>query len=829
MSDQFNETDRERIISVDIQEEMRKSYIDYAMSVIVSRALPDVRDGLKPVQRRILYAMDELHLSPDKPYRKSARIVGDTMGKYHPHGDSSIYDAMVRMAQEFSIRYMLVDGHGNFGSIDGDGAAAMRYTEARMSKLSMELLADIQKDTVDYRPNFDESLKEPEVLPSRFPNLLVNGAAGIAVGMATNIPPHNLREVIDGVVKMIDNYVMEDRETEIEELLEIIKGPDFPTGATILGRKGTVEAYRTGKGKIKVRADAEIEPMGKRQRIVVTEIPYQVNKARLIEKIADLVKDKKIEGISDLRDESNRTGMRIVIELKRDANANVILNQLYKNTQMQETFGVNMLALVNNEPKVLNLKDMLHYYLEHQKDVVTRRTQYDLRKAEERAHILEGLRVALDHIDEVIRIIRGSNSTNEAKEKLMSTFALSEVQSQAIVDMRLRTLTGLEREKLENEYLELQEKIKELRGILADDKRLYGVIKEEILIIREKYGDDRRTKLTHDEGELDIEDLIIEENSVITMTHLGYVKRIPLDTYRSQNRGGRGIKGITTREEDFVENLFVTSTHNYILFFTNRGKVYRLKAYEIPEAGRTARGTAIVNLLQIDPGEKITAVIPVREYQEGSYLMMATQQGQVKKTSIMEYENIRVSGLIAIGLREDDELISVKFTDGNEEVIIGTKKGQAIRFHETDVRPTGRTSMGVRSIKLGEDDQVIGMDLLSEGTQLLVVTENGLGKRTDLSEFNVQRRGGKGVKLYRQTKRTGAISSIRIVNEEEEILIITSEGVIIRLRVKEISVQGRITQGVKLINLEDDIKVVCVAKVVEDDEEIDKIDKIEEK
>ena len=824
MSDQFNETDRERIISVDIQEEMRKSYIDYAMSVIVSRALPDVRDGLKPVQRRILYAMDELHLSPDKPYRKSARIVGDTMGKYHPHGDSSIYDAMVRMAQEFSIRYMLVDGHGNFGSIDGDGAAAMRYTEARMSKLSMELLADIQKDTVDYRPNFDESLKEPEVLPSRFPNLLVNGAAGIAVGMATNIPPHNLREVIDGVVKMIDNYVMEDRETEIEELLEIIKGPDFPTGATILGRKGTVEAYRTGKGKIKVRADAEIEPMGKRQRIVVTEIPYQVNKARLIEKIADLVKDKKIEGISDLRDESNRTGMRIVIELKRDANANVILNQLYKNTQMQETFGVNMLALVNNEPKVLNLKDMLHYYLEHQKDVVTRRTQYDLRKAEERAHILEGLRVALDHIDEVIRIIRGSNSTNEAKEKLMSTFALSEVQSQAIVDMRLRTLTGLEREKLENEYLELQEKIKELRGILADDKRLYGVIKEEILIIREKYGDDRRTKLTHDEGELDIEDLIIEENSVITMTHLGYVKRIPLDTYRSQNRGGRGIKGITTREEDFVENLFVTSTHNYILFFTNRGKVYRLKAYEIPEAGRTARGTAIVNLLQIDPGEKITAVIPVREYQEGSYLMMATQQGQVKKTSIMEYENIRVSGLIAIGLREDDELISVKFTDGNEEVIIGTKKGQAIRFHETDVRPTGRTSMGVRSIKLGEDDQVIGMDLLSEGTQLLVVTENGLGKRTDLSEFNVQRRGGKGVKLYRQTKRTGAISSIRIVNEEEEILIITSEGVIIRLRVKEISVQGRITQGVKLINLEDDIKVVCVAKVVEDDEEIDKIE-----
>ncbi len=822
MSDQFNETEFDRIISVDIQEEMRKSYIDYAMSVIVSRALPDVRDGLKPVQRRILYSMDELNLSPDKPYRKSARIVGDTMGKYHPHGDSSIYDAMVRMAQDFSTRYMLVDGHGNFGSIDGDGAAAMRYTEARMSKLSMELLADIQKETVDYRPNFDESLKEPEVLPARFPNLLVNGAAGIAVGMATNIPPHNLREVISGVVKIIDNYVLEDRETTIEELLEIIKGPDFPTGATILGRQGIVEAYRTGRGRVKVRADAEIETMGNnRQRIVVTEIPYQVNKARLIEKIADLVKDKKIEGISDLRDESNRTGMRIVIELKRDANANVILNQLYKNTQMQETFGVNMLALVNNEPKVLNLKDMLHYYLEHQKDVVTRRTQYDLRKAEERAHILEGLRIALDHIDEVIRMIRSSSSTNEAKEKLMAAFALSEAQAQAIVDMRLRTLTGLEREKIENEYRELQATIQELRGILADEKRLYGVIKEEILIIREKYGDDRRTKLTHDEGELDIEDLIIEENSVITMTHLGYVKRIPLNTYRSQNRGGRGIKGMQTREEDFVENLFITSTHNYILFFTNKGKVYRLKAYEIPESGRTARGTAIVNLLQIDPGEKITAVIPVREYQEGLYLMMATQQGQVKKTSIMEYENIRVSGLLAIGLREDDELISVKATCGNQEVIVGTKKGQAIRFHESDVRPTGRTSMGVKAINLYEDDEVIGMDLISEGDQLLIVTENGLGKRTDLSEFNVQRRGGKGVKLYRQTSKTGQVIGIRVVNDEEEVLLITSEGIIIRLRVKEISIQGRITQGVKLINLEDEVKVVCFAKVVEEEEEID--------
>lgn len=820
MSDQFNETEFDRIISVDIQEEMRKSYIDYAMSVIVSRALPDVRDGLKPVQRRILYSMDELNLSPDKPYRKSARIVGDTMGKYHPHGDSSIYDAMVRMAQDFSTRYMLVDGHGNFGSIDGDGAAAMRYTEARMSKLSMELLADIQKETVDYRPNFDESLKEPEVLPARFPNLLVNGAAGIAVGMATNIPPHNLREVISGVVKIIDNYVLEDRETTIEELLEIIKGPDFPTGATILGRQGIVEAYRTGRGRVKVRADAEIETMGNnRQRIVVTEIPYQVNKARLIEKIADLVKDKKIEGISDLRDESNRTGMRIVIELKRDANANVILNQLYKNTQMQETFGVNMLALVNNEPKVLNLKDMLHYYLEHQKDVVTRRTQYDLRKAEERAHILEGLRIALDHIDEVIRMIRSSSSTNEAKEKLMAAFALSEAQAQAIVDMRLRTLTGLEREKIENEYRELQATIQELRGILADEKRLYGVIKEEILIIREKYGDDRRTKLTHDEGELDIEDLIIEENSVITMTHLGYVKRIPLNTYRSQNRGGRGIKGMQTREEDFVENLFITSTHNYILFFTNKGKVYRLKAYEIPESGRTARGTAIVNLLQIDPGEKITAVIPVREYQEGLYLMMATQQGQVKKTSIMEYENIRVSGLLAIGLREDDELISVKATCGNQEVIVGTKKGQAIRFHESDVRPTGRTSMGVKAINLYEDDEVIGMDLISEGDQLLIVTENGLGKRTDLSEFNVQRRGGKGVKLYRQTSKTGQVIGIRVVNDEEEVLLITSEGIIIRLRVKEISIQGRITQGVKLINLEDEVKVVCFAKVVEEEEE----------
>ena len=824
MSDQFNETGFDRIISVDIQEEMRKSYIDYAMSVIVSRALPDVRDGLKPVQRRILYSMDELHLSPDKPHRKSARIVGDTMGKYHPHGDSSIYDAMVRMAQDFSTRYPLVDGHGNFGSVDGDGAAAMRYTEAKLSKLSMELLSDIQKETVDYRPNFDESLKEPVVLPSRYPNLLVNGAAGIAVGMATNIPPHNLQEVIDGVVKIIDNYMFENRETEIDELLDVIKGPDFPTGATILGRQGIIEAYRTGRGKVKVRADAEIEPMGNRQRIVVTEIPYQVNKSRLIEKIADLVKDKRIEGISDLRDESDRTGMRIVIELRRDANANVVLNQLYKNTQMQDTFGINMLALVNNEPKVLNLKDMLQHYLEHQKDVVTRRTQYDLRKAEERAHILEGLRIALDHIDEVIRIIRASNSTQEAKDTLIQTFTLTEAQAQAIVDMRLRTLTGLEREKIEAEYRELQEIIKELKAILGDENQLYRVIKEEIMIIREKYGDDRRTKLTHDEGELDIEDLIIEENSVITMTHLGYVKRIPLNTYRSQNRGGRGIKGMQTRDEDFVENLFVTSTHNYILFFTNKGKVYRLKAYQIPESGRTGRGTAIVNLLQIDPGEKITAVIPVREYQEGDYLLMATKQGQVKKTSIMEYENIRVSGLIAIGLREDDDLITVKATSGDQEVILGTRLGQGIRFKESDVRPTGRTSMGVRGIHLNDDDEVIGMDLITEGDQLLVVTENGLGKRTNLSEFNVQNRGGKGVKLYRFTSKTGHIIGIKVINEEEEVLLITSEGIIIRLRVKEISIQGRITQGVKLINLADDVKVVCFAQVVE--EEIEETDEI---
>lgn len=814
----------DKIISVDLQDEMKKSYIDYAMSVIASRALPDVRDGLKPVHRKILYAMSELNLSPDKPYRKSARIVGDTMGKYHPHGDSSIYDAMVRMAQPFSTRYMLVDGHGNFGSVDGDSAAAMRYTEARLSKISMELLADIDKDTVDYKPNFDESLKEPEVLPARFPNLLVNGTSGIAVGMATNIPPHNLNEVIDGVIKLIDNIIFEDRDTDIEELIEIIKGPDFPTAAKILGKSGIAQAYRTGKGKVKVRATVDIEAMpGNKQRIIVTELPYQVNKARLIEKIADLVKDKKVEGISDLRDESDRNGMRIVIELKRDANANVIINQLYKHTQLQDTFGINMLALVKNEPKVLNLKDMLKYYLEHQKEVVTRRTKYELKKAEDRAHILEGLLKALDFIDEVIRIIRASKSTAEAKLNLIERFDFTEVQSQAIVDMRLRALTGLEREKIENEYAELIEKIKELKAILEDEKRLYQVIKEEILIIKDKYGDARRTEITYDEGEICIEDLIKEEPTVITMTHLGYIKRMPITTYKSQHRGGKGIKGMQTRDEDFVRNLFITSTHHYILFFTNNGKVYRLKAYEIPESSRTARGTAIVNLLQLDPGEYITAVIPLDEYKEDHYLLMATKKGIIKKTNIMEYANIRISGLLAIGLKEDDELIEVKLTNDQQEVILGTKLGQCIRFDEKDVRVTGRTSMGVRGMNLNMEDEVIGMQLVIQGSDLLIVSENGLGKRTKINEFTTQRRGGKGVKLYKITERTGNVVGLKAVNEDNEMFLITTEGIVIRLRVKDISQLGRVTSGVKLMNFSEDIKIASIARIKEeivDEEEI---------
>ncbi|HHW67687.1 MAG TPA: DNA gyrase subunit A [Epulopiscium sp.] len=814
----MEEKEFDKIIPVDIQEEMKRSYIDYAMSVIVSRALPDVRDGLKPVHRRILYAMNELHLSPDKAYKKSARIVGETMGKYHPHGDSSIYDAMVRLAQDFSIRYPLVDGHGNFGSVDGDSAAAMRYTEARLSKIAMELLADIEKETIDFVPNFDESLNEPSVLPARFPNLLVNGTSGIAVGMATNIPPHNLKEVINGVVKIIDNYVEYNRETDIEELLSIIKGPDFPKGAIILGRKGIEEAYRTGRGKIKVRAVADIEQISSsKQRIVVTEIPYMVNKARLIEKIADLVKEKKIEGISDLRDESDRKGMRIVIEIKKDYNANIILNQLYQNTQLQDIFGINMVALVNNEPKTLNLKDMLIHYLNHQKDVVTRRTQFDLRKAEERSHILEGLRIALDHIDEVISIIRSSASTQQAKERLIEAFALSDKQAQAIVDMRLRSLTGLEREKLEEEYRELQETIKELRAILGDEKRLYGVIKEELLIIRQKYGDERKTRIEMDSGELDVEDLIADEPNVITMTHLGYIKRLPLNTYKSQNRGGRGIIGMQTREEDFIEDLFIASTHHYILFFSNKGKVYRLKTYEIPEASRTARGTAIINLLQVDPDENITAVVPVKEYKEGTYLLMVTKKGLIKKTSIMEYENIRKGGLLAINLREDDELIQVKNIVDDEQIFIGTKNGQGILFSEKDVREIGRTGMGVRAMTLNDGDEIIGVGLISEGRDVLFVTEKGLGKRTDIGEFHLQKRGGKGIKTYRLTEKTGKIIGIKMVSEEEEIMMITSEGIIIRLHVAQISKTGRVTQGVKLMNLGENESVVAVAKVVEDE------------
>lgn len=814
----MEEKEFDKIIPVDIQEEMKRSYIDYAMSVIVSRALPDVRDGLKPVHRRILYAMNELRLSPDKAHKKSARIVGETMGKYHPHGDSSIYDAMVRLAQDFSIRYPLVDGHGNFGSVDGDSAAAMRYTEARLSKIAMELLADIEKETIDFVPNFDESLKEPSVLPARFPNLLVNGTSGIAVGMATNIPPHNLKEVINGVVKIIDNYVEQNRETEIDELLSIIKGPDFPTGAIILGRKGIEEAYRTGRGKVKVRAVADIEQVSSnKQRIVVTEIPYMVNKARLIEKIADLVKEKKIEGISDLRDESDRKGMRIVIEIKKDYNANIVLNQLYKYTQLQDVFGINMVALVNNEPKTLNLKDMLIHYLNHQKDVVTRRTQFDLRKAEERSHILEGLRIALDHIDEVISIIRSSSSTQEAKERLMEAFTLSEKQAQAIVDMRLRSLTGLEREKLEEEYRELQETIKELKAILGDEKRLYGVIKEELLIILQKYGDERKTKFEMDGGELDVEDLIADELNVITMTHLGYIKRLPLNTYKSQNRGGRGIMGMQTREEDFIEGLFIASTHHYILFFSNKGKVYRIKAYEIPEASRTARGTAIINLLQLDSDENITAVVPVKEYKEGTYLLMVTKKGLIKKTSIMEYENIRKGGLLAINLREEDELIQVKNIADDEQIFIGTKNGQGIVFSEKDVREIGRTGMGVRAMTLNEGDEVIGVGLLSEGKDILFVTEKGLGKRTDVNEFHLQKRGGKGIKTYRLTEKTGQIVGIKMVSEGEEVMMITSEGIIIRLHVSQISKTGRVTQGVKLMNLGENESVVAVAKVVEEE------------
>ena len=820
MDEMMDQNIFDKVKHVDLKKTMETSYIDYAMSVIASRALPDVRDGLKPVQRRVLYSMIELNNGPDKPHRKSARIVGDTMGKYHPHGDSSIYGALVNMAQDWSFRYTLVDGHGNFGSVDGDGAAAMRYTEARLSKISMEMLADINKDTVDFQPNFDETEREPKVLPSRFPNLLVNGTTGIAVGMATNIPPHNLREVINAVVKIIDNTIEEQRETTIEELLDVVKGPDFPTGATILGRRGIEEAYRTGRGKIRVRAVSNIEtlPNGK-SRIIVTELPYLVNKARLIEKIAELVRDKKIDGITDLNDHSSREGMRICIDLRKDANANVVLNQLYKHTQLQDTFGVIMLCVVPQGdslvPKVLNLKELLEHYLAHQEDVVTRRTKYDLNKAQERAHILEGLLKALDNIDEVIRIIRAARNVQIAKQELMDRFELTDVQAQAIVDMRLRALTGLEREKLEAEYAELEEKIRKFLAILADRNLLLRVVREEILAIADKYGDERRTAIGYDVYDLSTEDLIPRENTVITMTKLGYIKRMTVDNFRSQNRGGRGIKGMQTIDDDYIEELLMTTTHHYLMFFTNTGRVYRLKAYEIPEAGRTARGTAIVNLLQLMPGERITSVIPMRKFEEGKYLVMATKAGLVKKTPMEEYANVRKTGLVAITLRDDDELIEVKATDDTKDIMLVTKDGMCIRFKETDVRSTGRSSMGVRGMNLDPGDEVVAMQLNSQGDYLLVVSENGMGKRTAMSEFTCQNRGGKGVKCYKITEKTGNVIGAKAVNEENEIMMITTEGIIIRITCAGISILGRITSGVKLINLDEGVTVASLAKVRE--------------
>ncbi len=810
----MDETIFDKVQDVDLKKTMEESYIDYAMSVIVSRALPDARDGMKPVQRRILHAMSELSNTPDKPHRKCARIVGDTMGKYHPHGDSSIYGALVNLAQSWSTRYPLIDGHGNFGSVDGDGAAAMRYTEARLSKISMEMLADINKDTVNMDPNFDDTEKEPNVLPARFPNLLVNGTTGIAVGMATNIPPHNLTEVINAVIRIIDNRI-EDKVTEIEELLSIVKGPDFPTGAMILGTRAIEEAYRTGRGKIRVRAVTDIEPMANgKNRIVVTELPYMVNKARLIEKIAELVREKRIDGIVELRDESDRQGMRICIELRRDVNANVILNQLYKHTQLQDTFGVIMLALVDNEPKVMSLPEMLEVYLKHQEEVVTRRTRYDLNKAEERAHILQGLLKALDHIDEVIRIIRASKSTNDAKEKLIERFDFDDVQAQAIVDMRLRQLTGLEREKLESDYAELMKKIAEYKAILADEKVLLGVIKEEISVIRDKYGDERRTSIGFDEDDISMEDMIPDEDTVIAMTRLGYVKRMTPDNFRSQHRGGKGIKGMQTIDDDFIEELFMTTTHHYLMFFTNKGRVYRMKAYEIPEAGRTARGTAIVNLLQLQPEERISAVISLKEYNDTQYLMMATKSGIVKKTKLNEYANIRKTGIQAITLRDDDELIEVKRTEGDSEVLLVSKNGMCIRFREQDVRSTGRSSMGVIGMNL-VDDEVVAMQLVSQGKYMLFVSENGLGKLTEIDEFTNQYRGGKGVKCYKIMEKSGCLVGAKALDEDREIMIITTEGILIRMPVSGISVLGRNTTGVKLINLDanKDIKVASIAKV----------------
>jgi len=811
----MDDTIFDRIQEVDLKKTMESSYIDYAMSVIAQRALPDVRDGLKPVQRRILYAMSELNNGPDKPHRKCARIVGDTMGKYHPHGDSSIYGALVNMAQPWSMRYTLVDGHGNFGSVDGDGAAAMRYTEARLTKISMEMLADIGKDTVTFVPNFDETEKEPSVLPSRFPNLLVNGTTGIAVGMATNIPPHNLREVVAGVTKIIDNRIEEDRDTEITELLPIIKAPDFPTGGIIMGTSGAMQAYMTGKGKVITRAVTDIEAMQNgKHRIVVTELPYLVNKANLIQKIAELVKNKRIDGITDLRDESDREGMRVVIELRHDANPNVVLNRLFKHTQMQDTFGITMLALVNNEPKVMNLLDMLMHYLRHQEDVVTRRTRYDLNKAEERDHILQGLLIALDNIDEVVHIIRHSPNVQAAKAALTERFGLDDVQAQAIVDMRLRALTGLEREKLEKEHRDLLARIEELKEILADPKKLLAVIKEEINVIAEKYGDDRRSRIEADAADFEIEDLIKNENVVVARTSLGYIKRMTEDNFRVQGRGGRGIKGIQTLENDYIEDLLMTRTHDYIMFFTSMGRAYRMKAYKIPEAGRNSRGTAIVNLLDLQPGEKITAVIPIMdENEERNNLFMATRNGTVKKTPLSAFANIHNKGIIAIRLREGDELIDVKQTNAENDIFLVTKSGMCIRFKETDVRSMGRVSSGVRGMDLAEGDEIVGMQIDTQGDSLLFATENGMGKRTSLDEFRRQSRGGKGLKCYQITERTGKLIGVKAVTDEQEVMMINTAGIIIQLRASDFNPIGRITQGVKMMNLDEGVKVVRIAKV----------------
>ena len=808
----------DQIQEVDLKDTMESSYIDYAMSVIVSRALPDARDGLKPVQRRVLYSMIELNNGPDKPHRKSARIVGDTMGKYHPHGDSSIYGALVNMAQEWSTRYQLVDGHGNFGSVDGDGAAAMRYTEARLSKISMALLRDIDKDTVDFIPNFDETEKEPTVLPARFPNLLVNGGTGIAVGMATNIPPHNLREVIGACVKMINNRVEENRDTEIDELLDIIKGPDFPTGGMILGHSGIEEAYRTGRGKIRVRAVTDIEPMENgKHRIVVTELPYMVNKARLIKYIADLVKDKKLDGITDLRDESSREGMRISIELRRDVNPNVMLNRLFKHTQLQDTFGVIMLALVDNQPKILTLKDMLEVYLKHQEDVVTRRTKYDLNKKEDRAHILQGLLIALDHIDEVIRIIRASENVQVAKAELIKQFGLSEAQAQAIVDMRLRTLTGLEREKIQSEYNQLMAEIAELKAILADHNKLLVVIRDEIQEIADKYGDERRTSIGFDEYDISMEDLIPDKNTIITFTKVGYIKRMSPDNFKAQHRGGKGIKGMETLDDDYIVEMMMTTTHHYLLFFTNMGRVYRLKAYEIPEASRTAKGTAIVNLLQLQPEEKITSMISMKEMDDSSYLLMATKRGIVKRTKLSAYQNIRKTGLMAIRLREDDDLIGVKKTSGEEDIMLFTEFGQCIRFNEQDVRSTGRDSMGVIGMSLADQDQVIEMQQADDEQSLMIVSKKGLGKCTLTTEFTTQKRGGKGVKCYKILEKTGNLVGVQSVSKEDEMMLITTEGTVIQIKVADTALSGRVTSGVKLINLNDGVEVASIAKVRRDE------------